>query len=310
MVMACPRRQPAVHAALREAHAWTINNGKNGGGLLGYNFCRRPVNGIGPDAAGDAEKLARSAPPSRWAPATTSNYNTTFKVEYRIDRANLPALADVKDGSITQDRTSCSAPRCWSLLTSSPAAAAAGVPSTRLRCGPRGLRGVASSALPTGLQRTSPHLTGTPPHRRCASTAAPSSAASVSPLPAARPSPRPRRSTAACSANDRPRPQRRRRRREWLWRAPPSPTRWDGKHAGGAQEMFQCFAEKILAASDELAPFETPDTGVDQYSLASTWLLDVARTIRRYAEAWPTRSTTRSRRPGVGAGADHGSRWA
>lgn len=74
-----------------------INNKKNGGGLLGYNFADGR-NGIGPDLAGDPEKGANRMALTLGA-SYVFNLNTTFKVEYRIDRANLPVFEDVKDGS-------------------------------------------------------------------------------------------------------------------------------------------------------------------------------------------------------------------
>ena len=74
-----------------------IQNKKNGGGLLGYTSAD-DRNGIGPDAAGDPEKGA-----NRMALTLGASYlwdlNTTFKAEYRMDRANLPVFTNVKDGS-------------------------------------------------------------------------------------------------------------------------------------------------------------------------------------------------------------------
>ena len=77
-----------------------INNKKNGGGLLGYNFAD-DRNGIGPDAAGDPEVGAKRTALTLGA-SYNFNLNTTFKVEYRIDRANLPVFLDVKDGSYSK----------------------------------------------------------------------------------------------------------------------------------------------------------------------------------------------------------------
>jgi hypothetical protein len=74
-----------------------INNKKNGGGLLGYTFAD-DRNGIGPDPAGDPEKGANRTAFTLGA-SYLYNINTTFKVEYRLDRANLPVFVDVKDGS-------------------------------------------------------------------------------------------------------------------------------------------------------------------------------------------------------------------
>ena len=84
-----------------------VKNDKNGGGLLGYGADNR--NGIGPavlgyDAVtgdlmyGDTEKGA-----NRTAIAFGLGYAydlaTSFKLEYRLDRANLPVFEYVKDGS-------------------------------------------------------------------------------------------------------------------------------------------------------------------------------------------------------------------
>jgi hypothetical protein len=70
-------------------------NKKNGGGLLGYTFAD-DRNGIGPDPFGDPNKGA-----NRTALSLGLSYlfdeNTTFKAEYRLDRANLPVFYDVKD---------------------------------------------------------------------------------------------------------------------------------------------------------------------------------------------------------------------
>jgi hypothetical protein len=74
-----------------------IDNKKNGGGLLGYNFAD-DRNGIGPDLAGDQEVGAKRTALTLGA-SYLFNLNTTFKVEYRIDRASLPVFIDVKDGS-------------------------------------------------------------------------------------------------------------------------------------------------------------------------------------------------------------------
>ncbi|MGD9832792.1 MAG: DUF3138 family protein [Piscinibacter sp.] len=74
-----------------------IDNKKNGGGLLGYTFAD-DRNGIGPDPAGDPEKGANRTALTLGA-SYLYNLNTTFKVEYRLDRANLPVFLDVKDGS-------------------------------------------------------------------------------------------------------------------------------------------------------------------------------------------------------------------
>lgn len=74
-----------------------LNNKKNGGGLLGFTSAD-DRNGIGPDPAGDAEIGANRTALTLGA-SWLYNLNTTFKVEYRLDRANLPIFVDVKDGS-------------------------------------------------------------------------------------------------------------------------------------------------------------------------------------------------------------------
>ena len=74
-----------------------VKNNKNGGGLLGYNFADGR-NGLGPDLAGDPEVGA-----NRTAMTLGLSYlfdlNTTFKVEYRLDRANLPVFENIKDAT-------------------------------------------------------------------------------------------------------------------------------------------------------------------------------------------------------------------
>jgi len=81
-----------------------INNKKNGGGLLGYGIDNR--NGIGPDATlGCATAYVTGCDDgaNRYALALGVSYlfnlNTTFKAEYRLDRANLPVFEYVNDGS-------------------------------------------------------------------------------------------------------------------------------------------------------------------------------------------------------------------
>lgn len=77
-----------------------IANKKNGGGLLGYTAAD-DRNGIGPDVNGDPERGANRMALTLGA-SYLFNLNTTFKVEYRIDRANLPVFIDVKDGSYSK----------------------------------------------------------------------------------------------------------------------------------------------------------------------------------------------------------------
>jgi hypothetical protein len=74
-----------------------VDNKKNGGGLLGYTSAD-DRNGIGPDPNGDPDAGAK-----RYALSVGVSYlfdlNTTFKAEYRLDRANLPVFVDVKNGT-------------------------------------------------------------------------------------------------------------------------------------------------------------------------------------------------------------------
>lgn len=82
------------------ARADYLNNRKNGGGLLGYTAADGR-NGIGPDPMGDPNVGA-----NRYALTFGLSYlfnrSTTFKAEYRYDRASLPVFEDVKDGSFTK----------------------------------------------------------------------------------------------------------------------------------------------------------------------------------------------------------------
>jgi Protein of unknown function (DUF3138) len=86
-----------------------VRNRKNGGGLLGYTT-GDGRNGIGPDGSlgCDPATLASLVPDcdrgaDRSALSLGLSYlfdtSTTFKAEYRIDRANLPVFEVVKDGT-------------------------------------------------------------------------------------------------------------------------------------------------------------------------------------------------------------------
>jgi hypothetical protein len=77
-----------------------LDNKKNGGGLLGYTAAD-DRNGIGPDSAGDPEVGAKRTALTLGA-SWLFNLNTTFKAEYRLDRANLPVFVDVKDGTYSK----------------------------------------------------------------------------------------------------------------------------------------------------------------------------------------------------------------
>ena len=91
-----------------------VKNSKNGGGLLGYTGYWDPVNGvlgdnrngIGVNPTLDCATDPTIAECNRGANRSALTFglsylfdsNTTFKVEYRLDRANLPMFANVKDG--------------------------------------------------------------------------------------------------------------------------------------------------------------------------------------------------------------------
>jgi hypothetical protein len=76
-----------------------IRNRKNGGGLLAYNF-PDPRNGIGPDPAGDQEVGANRLAFTLGA-SWLFNLNTTFKAEYRLDRASQPVFIDLNNNPST-----------------------------------------------------------------------------------------------------------------------------------------------------------------------------------------------------------------
>ena len=79
------------------ARADYVSNKKNGGGLLGYT-AGDDVNGIGPDPLGDPEVGA-----NRTALSLGLGYrfdeNTSFKAEYRLDRASQAVFIDAKTGN-------------------------------------------------------------------------------------------------------------------------------------------------------------------------------------------------------------------
>jgi len=86
-----------------------INNKKNGGGLLGYTFSD-DRNGIGPGYVDDGAGGWMVADPERGANRMALSFgvgylfnaNTTFKAEYRLDRANQAVFIDAKDGSYSK----------------------------------------------------------------------------------------------------------------------------------------------------------------------------------------------------------------
>jgi Protein of unknown function (DUF3138) len=83
-----------------------LNNKKNGGGLLGYTIADAR-NGIGPGLVDDGAGGWAVADPERGANRMALSFgvgylfnaNTTFKAEYRLDRANQAVFVDVRDGS-------------------------------------------------------------------------------------------------------------------------------------------------------------------------------------------------------------------
>ena len=92
-----------------------VRNNKNGGGLLGYTGYWDPANGslgetrtgIGVDATQDCVTDPTIAACNRGANRSALSFgmgwlfdlNTTFKVEYRLDRADLPVFLVAKDGT-------------------------------------------------------------------------------------------------------------------------------------------------------------------------------------------------------------------
>ncbi len=86
-----------------------VNNKKNGGGLLGYTSVDGR-NGIGPDGTlgCDVDPTITGCDTGANRMALTLgaswlfNLNTTFKAEYRIDRANLPVFLDVKSNTYSK----------------------------------------------------------------------------------------------------------------------------------------------------------------------------------------------------------------
>lgn len=74
-----------------------LNNRKNGGGLFGYVEAD-DVNGIGPDPTGGNPNKGANRIALTLGASYLYDESTTFKAEYRLDRANLPVFLDVKDG--------------------------------------------------------------------------------------------------------------------------------------------------------------------------------------------------------------------
>ncbi|HZE92195.1 MAG TPA: DUF3138 family protein [Rhizobacter sp.] len=92
--LAAYKFQPRLEGIVRVDY---LNNKKNGGGLLGY-VASDARNGIGPDPSGDPEIGA-----NRYALSLGMGYlyntNTTFKFEYRLDRASQAVFLYVQDGT-------------------------------------------------------------------------------------------------------------------------------------------------------------------------------------------------------------------
>jgi hypothetical protein len=98
-----------------------VKNEKNGGGLLGFTGYWDPANGslgdnrngIGVDPTLDCVTDPTIAECNRGANRTALTFglsylfdqNTTFKAEYRLDSANLPVFANVKDGTFRKNNS-------------------------------------------------------------------------------------------------------------------------------------------------------------------------------------------------------------
>jgi Protein of unknown function (DUF3138) len=109
---------PRFEGIVRADH---VRNRKNGGGLLGYTGYWDPANGslgdgrsgigVDPtlDCVTDPTISACNTGANRSALSFGLSYlwdmNTTFKVEYRLDRANLPVFLVVKDGTYRKSNT-------------------------------------------------------------------------------------------------------------------------------------------------------------------------------------------------------------
>ena len=99
--LAAYKLSPRMEAVARLDYLY---NKKHGGGLLGYGADAR--NGIGPDATldcGTAYAAGCDDGANRTAIALGLSYlynlNTTFKAEYRVDRATVPVFENIKDAT-------------------------------------------------------------------------------------------------------------------------------------------------------------------------------------------------------------------
>jgi hypothetical protein len=101
--LAAYKFNPRLEGVVRVDH---IRNAKNGGGLLTYS-ANDGRNGIGvdPNIAADCALVPTVAACNTGANRTALSFglsylwdlNTTFKVEYRLDRANLPVFANPEE---------------------------------------------------------------------------------------------------------------------------------------------------------------------------------------------------------------------
>ena len=117
-VLAAHKFTPRLEGIVRADH---IRNRKNGGGLLGYTGYWDPASGslgdtrsgLGVDASADCVTdptiAACNTGANRSALSFGMSYlwdtSTTFKVEYRLDRADLPVFLVTKDGSLRRNNS-------------------------------------------------------------------------------------------------------------------------------------------------------------------------------------------------------------
>ncbi|MFM2121249.1 MAG: hypothetical protein RL722_2717, partial [Pseudomonadota bacterium] len=62
-------------------------------------------NGIGPDGNGINPELGANRMALTLGASYLFNLNTTFKAEYRLDRATQPVFIDLKDGSYSKNNS-------------------------------------------------------------------------------------------------------------------------------------------------------------------------------------------------------------
>lgn len=80
-----------------------VRNARNGGGLLGYTLAD-DRNGIGPDPMGDPN-VGTNRTALSFGLSYLYDANTTFKAEYRLDRASLPVFWNVRDDSYSKNNS-------------------------------------------------------------------------------------------------------------------------------------------------------------------------------------------------------------